>query len=77
MKVEAYQRALDSHDHPSYHWCSQPPALFVHCVVLLPFGFQLQSIGVIVAGLLIWYDPRWKWADPIVTLIFVGLVSSV
>ncbi|CAN0391624.1 unnamed protein product, partial [Ectocarpus sp. 13 AM-2016] len=34
----------------------------------------VQSVGVLLAGLLIWYDPRWKWADPIATLFFVGLV---
>ncbi|CAN0480522.1 unnamed protein product, partial [Scytosiphon promiscuus] len=34
----------------------------------------IQSVGVLVAGLLIWYNPRWKWADPIATLFFVALV---
>ncbi|CAN0388860.1 unnamed protein product, partial [Laminaria digitata] len=34
----------------------------------------IQSAGVLVAGLLIWYNPRWKWADPIATLFFVALV---
>lgn len=37
---------------------------------------QIQSAGVLLAGLLIWYDPRWKWADPIATLFFVGLVRT-
>eukprot|EP00752_Nemacystus_decipiens_P013328 g11802.t1 len=36
----------------------------------------VQSAGVLLAGLLIWYDPRWKWADPIATLFFVGLVVN-
>ncbi|CAM9620421.1 unnamed protein product [Ectocarpus sp. 6 AP-2014] len=36
----------------------------------------VQSAGVLLAGLLIWYDPRWKWADPIATLFFVGLVLN-
>ncbi|CAM9412029.1 unnamed protein product [Pylaiella littoralis] len=34
----------------------------------------IQSAGVLLAGLLIWYDARWKWADPVATLFFVGLV---
>ncbi|CBJ30574.1 cation efflux family protein [Ectocarpus siliculosus] len=36
----------------------------------------VQSAGVLLAGLLIWYDLRWKWADPIATLFFVGLVLN-
>jgi len=37
------------------------------------FGDLLQSIGVAVAGGLIWYnqdDPRWELADPICTFVF-------
>ncbi|CAM9324062.1 unnamed protein product [Ascophyllum nodosum] len=36
----------------------------------------VQSLGVLLAGLLIWYDPRWQWADPISTLLFVCLVVN-
>uniref|UniRef100_A0A7S3QN55 Cation efflux protein cytoplasmic domain-containing protein n=1 Tax=Dunaliella tertiolecta TaxID=3047 RepID=A0A7S3QN55_DUNTE len=40
-------------------------------------GDLLQSIGVALAGLLIWIkqdDPRWALADPICTFIFAALV---
>lgn len=40
-------------------------------------GDLLQSIGVAVAGALIWYnqdDPRWYLADPICTFLFAVLV---
>eukprot|EP00903_Cladosiphon_okamuranus_P011809 g11097.t1 len=36
----------------------------------------VQSSGVLLAGLLIWYDPRLKWVDPIATLFFVALVVN-
>lgn len=39
------------------------------------FGVKIQSVGALIAGLLIWWDSRLKWADPIATLVFVGLVS--
>lgn len=40
-------------------------------------GDILQSIGVAIAGALIWYnqdDPRWYIADPICTFIFSVVV---
>ncbi|CAN0414293.1 unnamed protein product, partial [Discosporangium mesarthrocarpum] len=37
----------------------------------------VQSVGILLAGLLIWYNPKWKWADPVVTLMFVVLVRGV
>ncbi|KAL4446379.1 hypothetical protein ABPG77_003186 [Micractinium sp. CCAP 211/92] len=44
----------------------------IHCI-----GDLVQSIGVCIAGALIWWhqdDPRWALADPICTFLFAGLV---
>ena len=37
-------------------------------------GDLLQSLGVVVAGLLIWAHPDWQVADPVVTLVFAVVV---
>jgi Co/Zn/Cd efflux system component len=34
----------------------------------------IQSVGVALAGLLIWYKPEWQIIDPICTFLFSGLV---
>lgn len=45
--------------------------------ILHVIGDLLQSVGVAIAGLLIWLhedDPRWVIADPLCTFFFAGLV---
>lgn len=37
-------------------------------------GDVIQSIGVIIAGAVIWYKPEWHIADPICTFLFSILV---
>jgi zinc transporter 2 len=37
-------------------------------------GDLLQSIGVVIASALIWYQPSWRVADPICTLLFSVIV---
>lgn len=37
-------------------------------------GDLLQSVGVMIGGAVIWYQPRWKVIDPVCTLIFSVLV---
>lgn len=44
-------------------------AAYIHAL-----GDFLQSLGVCVAGALIWYNPAWQIADPLTTLIFSVLV---
>lgn len=44
-------------------------AAFVHVL-----GDAVQTVGVMVAAALIWYDPEWKLADPICTFLFSILV---
>ncbi|KAF1790611.1 Cation efflux protein transmembrane domain [Phytophthora cactorum] len=44
-------------------------AAYIHAL-----GDFIQSIGVCIAGGLIWYKPEWQIADPIATFIFSILV---
>jgi solute carrier family 30 (zinc transporter), member 2 len=44
-------------------------AAYIHAL-----GDFLQSIGVCIAGALIWYNPSWQIADPIATFLFSVLV---
>jgi len=44
-------------------------AAFIHVL-----GDALQSVGVMIAAALIWYDDSWNIADPICTFIFSLLV---
>ena len=37
-------------------------------------GDTVQSVGVAIAGALIWWRPSWRVADPIMTLVFAVLV---
>eukprot|EP00922_Rhytidocystis_sp_ex-Travisia-forbesii_P057423 GHVS01085046.1.p1 GENE.GHVS01085046.1~~GHVS01085046.1.p1 ORF type:complete len:478 (+),score=62.49 GHVS01085046.1:138-1571(+) len=45
-------------------------AAYIHAV-----GDLLQNVGVMIAAGLIWWDPKWKLADPICTLLFSILVA--
>jgi len=44
-------------------------AAFIHVL-----GDAIQSIGVMIAAGLIWYNPKWRVADPICTFLFSILV---
>ena len=46
-------------------------AAFIHAV-----GDLVQSIGVMIAGGLIWYNPDWHLADPLCTFLFSILVLT-
>ncbi|KAK4529181.1 hypothetical protein CCYA_CCYA01G0038 [Cyanidiococcus yangmingshanensis] len=46
----------------------------VHAAYLHVLGDLIQSIGVAVAALLIWWRPQWSLADPLCTLFFSAIV---
>ncbi|RHY25848.1 hypothetical protein DYB32_010654, partial [Aphanomyces invadans] len=50
--------------------------LNVRAAYLHALGDFLQSLGVCVAGALIWYEPSWQLCDPIVTLLFSVVVGA-
>lgn len=46
----------------------------IRAAYLHALGDFLQSIGVCIAGALIWYNPSWQIADPIATFMFSIMV---
>lgn len=66
-----------SHDHAhstsaSYeHSSVNIKAAFIHVL-----GDLLQSIGVLVAAVVIWWKPEWRLADPICTFLFSIIVIA-
>uniref|UniRef100_K3W5A9 Cation efflux protein transmembrane domain-containing protein n=1 Tax=Globisporangium ultimum (strain ATCC 200006 / CBS 805.95 / DAOM BR144) TaxID=431595 RepID=K3W5A9_GLOUD len=46
-------------------------AAYIHAL-----GDFIQSLGVCLAGALIWYNPSWQIADPITTILFSFLVLA-
>ncbi|KAG5187163.1 cation efflux protein [Tribonema minus] len=50
--------------------------LNVEAAALHAISDLLQSVGVLGAGLIIWYKPEWRLADPLCTLVFVVLVIN-
>lgn len=68
----AHDHEHHGHDHaPPSSYGAAPPApqpevrnLNVDAAYLHVIGDLVQSIGVAVAGLLIWWQPSWKIADP-------------
>jgi len=63
----------DSHGHGHGH--EQEENLNLRAAYLHVLGDLLQSMGVVIAGFLIWLDPeRWWWMDPVCTLIFAVIV---
>mmetsp|Transcript_17349 Transcript_17349/g.25717 ORF Transcript_17349/g.25717 Transcript_17349/m.25717 type:complete len:407 (+) Transcript_17349:25-1245(+) len=64
------------HDKVKHKNHSKVRNINLDAAVLHALTDMCQSIGVLIAGLLIWWKPNWKIADPIVTLIFVVLVLN-
>jgi zinc transporter 2 len=67
----------ESHNHTHTHTHSPGSNINIRGAVIHVIGDLVQSIGVAIAGALIWYhqdDPRWALADPICTFLFAALV---
>lgn len=49
-------------------------AAFIHVI-----GDLIQSIGVLIASAVIWYNEEWKIMDPVCTILFsiVVLISTI
>lgn len=68
---------MHSHDHGNSHdqnHGGQEENINIRAAVVHVVGDMLQSIGVIIASLIIWKWPEAKVADPICTYIFSILV---
>ena len=59
------------HDHGEE---KEAKSIAVDAAYLHVLGDMIMSIGVIIASLIIWYNPDWKIADPICTYFFSIIV---
>ncbi|TMW63405.1 hypothetical protein Poli38472_002346 [Pythium oligandrum] len=55
-------------------WESKFENLNIQAAYLHVLGDLLQSVGVTIAGAIIWWKPSWQLADPIMTFVFSLLV---
>jgi len=62
------------HDHDHDHHHHHEENINIRAAVVHVIGDMLQSIGVIIASVLIYFYPEAKIADPICTYIFSILV---
>ncbi|KAL7873105.1 hypothetical protein AOLI_G00121760 [Acnodon oligacanthus] len=64
MALILHQSPL-SHHHGHNHGNTSVRAAFIHVV-----GDLLQSLGVLLAATIIYFQPEWKIADPVCTFLF-------
>lgn len=57
-------------------WGSKFENLNIQAAYLHVLGDLLQSVGVTIAGAVIWWKPDWQLADPIMTFVFSILVIA-
>lgn len=69
-KVEKY----DAVDSGGCYSTKKHRNINLHAAYLHVMGDLAQSVGVLIAGLVIWYNPDWHIIDPICTLIFCAFV---
>ena len=62
---------IDSHKHSVIH---EHQNVNVRAALIHVIGDIIQSIGVIIAALIIYFKPEWWLADPICTFFFSVLV---
>jgi len=71
---QAHGNAHGSHGHGSHHEEEVHKNINVTAAFIHVLGDALQSVGVMIAASLIWYNPEWKIADPLTTFAFSILV---
>ena len=57
--------------------CPTPPKkrnVNLHAAYLHVLGDLLQSLAVLLTGLVVWWNPAYGWIDPVITLLFCLLV---
>lgn len=60
------------HNHTEHH--SQGENINIRAAFIHAMGDLIQSVGVLIAAIMIWMRPDWQIADPICTFIFCFLV---
>lgn len=67
---------LENHNHYHSKHSSDQESLALRSAYIHVIGDILQNIGVMIAGLLIWYRPTWTIADPLCTILFSFFVLA-
>ncbi|OII74747.1 zinc transporter [Cryptosporidium ubiquitum] len=67
---------LENHNHYPNKHSSDEESLALRSAYIHVIGDILQNIGVMIAGLLIWYKPTWTIADPLCTILFSFFVLA-
>jgi len=70
----AGREAKGQHSHSHAHAHSRGSSINVRGAFIHVLGDTVQSVGVAIAGALIWWRPSLRLADPIMTLVFAVLV---
>lgn len=55
---------------------SRPRNINVHAAFIHAIGDLIQSIGVLIAAIIVWIKPEWQIADPLCTFLFSVLVMG-
>jgi len=67
--VDAEEPSCESHQ-------EEEQSMAVRSAFLHVLGDGIQSVGVMIAAALIWYNPAWKIADPICSFLFALIVLA-
>ncbi|XP_061166928.1 proton-coupled zinc antiporter SLC30A8-like [Saccostrea echinata] len=65
---------VEKNDHAHGHSHKKEKNINVRAAFIHVLGDLVQSLGVLVAAVIIWFKPEWKIADPICTFLFSILV---
>ncbi|CDO63617.1 zinc transporter, putative [Plasmodium reichenowi] len=65
-----------NHDHSHDHSHGDVNNISLKTAYLHALSDLLQNVGVMIASLFIWYDPKYSIADPICSIIFCCIVFS-
>ncbi|ANQ10004.1 Cation diffusion facilitator transporter domain-containing protein [Plasmodium coatneyi] len=64
------------HDHSHHHSHDELSSISLKTAYLHAISDLLQNIGVMIASLIIWYNPKYSITDPICSIIFCFIVFS-
>ena len=73
-KRNANYSSISSNDRHNDHDHEEIQNINVRAAYIHALGDLIQSIGVIIAGCVIMYNPKWQIADPIATFFFSMIV---
>jgi len=73
-KEETSGGGCHGHDHGDHHGGESQRNINLQAAYLHVLGDLALSVAVLIAGLIIWFKPEWQKLDPIITIVFSGMV---